>query len=140
MASSEGGGIGHIVSFKSGGDLSSCQFYPVKLTAANTIGTCSAENDAVIGILQNKPEAANAAADVLLLAGGGVSKIVSSGTIAAAGLVYVGSDGRCRAPLTADAASVRVIGYADEASTTSAASGGGDIISVILDGNIGTTS
>lgn len=138
MGTSLGGGIGDVVSYKAAGDLSGCQFYPVKMTAANTVGTCSDEADDWVGILQNKPEAANSPADVLLA--GGISKVVTSGTIAAAGLIYVGSDGRCRAPLTADAANVKVVGLAIEASTATASAGGGDIITAHLLRSIGTTS
>ena len=133
MSTSLGGGIGQIVSFKAAADYSDEQYYPVKLSAANTIATCSAVTDAVIGILQNKPEAAGAPSDVLLINGGGVSKVVCSGTIAAAGLVYVGSDGLGRAPLSADNANVTVLGYAIEAAGAS-----GDIISILVNGNLGT--
>lgn len=139
MATSLGNAGLNIVSFKAADDYSSCQFYPVKITAANTIGTCSATTNDVIGILQNKPEQ-NMTADVALLDSGGIMKVVTGGTIAAAGLVTLGTDGRCVAPLTADAVNTRYIGLACEASTTTAASGGGDIISIVARPTIGTTS
>ncbi|MFA6972746.1 MAG: hypothetical protein WC208_15290 [Gallionella sp.] len=139
MTTSSGGGIGNIVSFKSADAYSTCQYYPVKLTADNTVGTCSATTDRVIGILQNKPEAIGATADVLL-SGGAVSKVITSGTIAAAGLIYVGTNGLCRAPLDPDVARSVVVGYALEASTATAAAGGGDIITAILIPSIGTVS
>ena len=139
MATSLGNAGLNIVSFKSADDYSSDQYYPVKITAANTVGTTSATTDAVIGILQNKPEQ-NMTADVALLHSGGIAKVVTGGTIAAAGWVTLGTDGRCVAPLTADALRSQYIGYAVEASTTTAASGGGDIISVVLCPTIGTTS
>jgi len=139
MATSLGGGIGNVVSFKSAGDLSSCQFYPVKLTAENTVGTCSDTTDEQIGILQNKPAAAGVPADVMLLAGC-VSKVVTGGTCAAATRVTQGTDGRVVAALTADAVNSRYNLITLEASTTTAASGGGDIISVLGSPSIGTTS
>ncbi|MFA6972747.1 MAG: hypothetical protein WC208_15295, partial [Gallionella sp.] len=80
MTTSSGGGIGNVVSFKSADAYTTQQYYPVKLTADNTVGTCSAVTDIAIGILQNKPEAIGATADVLLL-GGAVSKVVTAGTI-----------------------------------------------------------
>ena len=116
MATSLGGGIGNIVSFKSAGDLSSCQYYPVKLTAANKVGTCSATTDEQIGILQNKPEAENSPADVLLLAGC-ISKVVTGGTCAAATRVTQGTDGRVVSALTADAVNSRYNLITLEAST-----------------------
>lgn len=139
MGTSLGQVGGNIVSFIAADDYSAKQYRLVKLTAANTVGTTSATTDAVIGILQNKP-VQNGVADVLLLNAGGVAKVVTGGTIAAGGLVCSGTDGRAVAPLTADAVSSRYIGYAVEASTTTAASGGGDIISVLIQPTIGTTS
>ena len=139
MATSSGGYVGNVVSFKAADAYDGEQFYPVKLTADNTIGTCSATTDRVIGILQNKPEVLGATADVLL-SGGAVSKVVTSGTIAAAGLIYIGTDGRCRAPLDADVARSVVVGYALEAATATAAAGGGDIITAILIPSIGTVA
>jgi len=135
MTTSSGGGIGNVVSFKSADAYTTQQYYPVKLTADNTVGTCSAVTDIAIGILQNKPEAIGATADVLLL-GGAVSKVVTAGTIAVAADLYIdASTGAVRAALTADDANSFIIGKALEASGAS-----GDIITAILNPTIGTTS
>lgn len=138
MATSLGGGVGQIVTMKAADAYTTHQFYPVKITAANTVGTCSADTDRAIGILQNKPEAIGASADVLLLSG--ISKVVTGGTIAAGADLYLGTDGRVVAALTASSANSLIIGKALEAATTTAASGGGDIISALLQPTIGTTS
>ena len=135
MTTSSGGSIGNIVSFKTAGAYSTKQYYPVKLSADNTVSTCSAVTDLAIGILQNKPEATGATADVLLL-GGAVSKVMTAGTIAAGADLYIdASTGAVRAALSADDANSYIIGKALEAATAS-----GDIITAILNPTIGTTS
>ena len=140
MATSSGGGVGNIVSFKSAGDLSDKQYCGVYITAANTVGTASIDvNSPIIGVLQNKPEAAGSPADVLMI-NSCVSKIATSGTIAAGAKCICGTDARFRAELDADAVTTVQALIAVEASTTSAASGGGDIITAISAPAVGTTS
>lgn len=139
MVVSSGGGIGQLISLKAADSMAAKQYYPVKLTADHTVGTCSLPEDRVIGINQGDA-AQNAQTDVLLL-GCGVSKIVMGGTIAVASDVFCGTDGRGHAAQTADAINSVVIGRTLEAATTTEALGGGDIISIVLTPpNIGTTS
>jgi hypothetical protein len=59
--------------FKSAGDLSTKQFHAVKVTADFTVDAAGA-GEYAIGILQNKPEAADCEAGVMRL---GVSKAVA---------------------------------------------------------------
>jgi hypothetical protein len=140
MATSSGGGIGNVVSFKAAGDLSDMQYCGVYITAANTVGTASIDVDIpLIGVLMNKPEAANSPADVQLI-NSGVFKVMTSGTIAAGERIVCGSDARFRAALSADAITSVAALIAVEASTTTAASGGGDIITAISAPAVGTTS
>jgi hypothetical protein len=140
MATSSGGGIGNTVSFKAAGDLSTKQYCGVYLTAANTVGTASVDtNTPIIGILQNKPKAAGSPADVLMI-NNCVSKIVTSGTIAAGAKCICGTDARFRAALSADAVTTVQALIAVEASTTAASAGGGDIITAISAPAVGTTS
>lgn len=140
MATSSGGGIGDVVSFKSAGDLSDKQYCAVRLTAANTVGTVNISGtDYLMGILQNKPEAANSPADVMV-SRGAVTKVVTNGTLAAGAWGIVGTDARIRAGLAADVAATVHAGIALEAATTTAAAGGGDIISFLFIPTIGTTS
>jgi len=76
-------------SFKAGADLSTHQFKAVKLTAADTVGLCSAAADTAIGILQNKPKANEAAAVMHL--GRTQALADGSGTAIAAG-DYLGTN------------------------------------------------
>jgi len=140
MATSSGGGIGNIVSFKSAGDLSDYQYCGVYITASNTVGTASIDATVdVIGILQNKPEAAGSPADVLMI-NNCVSKVLTSGTIAAGERLYCGSDAKFRAVLSADTAPSRGLLIACEAASAAASAGGGDIITAISAPAVGTTS
>lgn len=73
------GGIPGVVdSFKAAADLSSKQYYFMKLSAANTVNITSGNTDLGVGILQNKPDAAGEAAKVMIV---GISKAVISDTI-----------------------------------------------------------
>ncbi len=137
---SSGGGIGQTVSFKAESDLSSKQYCGVRLTAANTVGTSYISGtDAIVGVLQNKPAAANVPADVLMI-GNCVTKVVTSGTVAAGARLICGSDARFRAILAADTAPTVQALIACEAATTTTAAGGGDIITAISAPAVGTTS
>jgi hypothetical protein len=57
-------------------DLSTKQFYIVKLTAADAVNVTSATTDVATGVLQNKPKSGEAA-DVRRL---GISQVISDGT------------------------------------------------------------
>ena len=64
-------------SFKADGDLSTKQFYWVKMTAnPREVGVCSSAIDKPIGILLNKPDAAGKAAEVMVI---GQTKVSSDG-------------------------------------------------------------
>ncbi len=65
MASKE---LGQIQTFKAARDLSSYQYCPVYISAANTVDYSSAAG-LVNGILQNKPDAAGRAAEVITASG-----------------------------------------------------------------------
>lgn len=60
-------------------DLRTHQFKLVKITAARTVGLCTATTDKPIGVLQNKPNTGEAA-EVLVI---GVTEVVAGETIAA---------------------------------------------------------
>ena len=70
-------------SFKAEQDLSAKQFLAMELSAEDQVDTADAAADPVIGILQNKPKAGEAA-EVRLL---GISKAVTDGN---AGAIAVG--------------------------------------------------
>jgi hypothetical protein len=140
MGTSLGGSQDMCISFKAESDLSARQYRMGRITASDTFGTSYISGtDYVVGVLQNKPDAAGQPADVFT-AVGGVTKVVTGGTIAAGALFICGTDARAITPLAAAGASTVFCGIALEASTATAANGGGDIISVLWRPTIGTTS
>jgi hypothetical protein len=76
---------------KAAADLSSKQYYYVKITADSTVNVCTAATDIPIGILQNKPDAAGKTADVRVL---GVSKLSADAALTAGWLVGPSADGQ----------------------------------------------
>lgn len=83
-----------VQTYKAAGDLSAKQFYFVKLSAADTVDVCSAATDKAVGVLQNKPDAANKAAEVMLL---GVSKVSSDAALSRMDLIGPSADGQADA-------------------------------------------
>ena len=73
-----------------GGDLSAAQFKFVKLSAGQVV-VCTAITDKVLGILQNKPDAAGKAAQVLM---SGITKLSADSAIAVDDLVGTSTDGQ----------------------------------------------
>ena len=67
------------------------QYRMLKLTAKNTVGLCTAAGDAVVGVLQNKPQRPGQAATV---AYEGVTNITAGGTIAVGDLLVPDATGR----------------------------------------------
>lgn len=105
-------------------DLSTKQFYFVKLSSDGQVAYCSATDDLPIGILQNDPDAAAEDAKILPCNSGKISKLTVDGTSA----ISVGSK------LDTDAAGKGVVhttghffAIALEASTAAT-----DVIPVIL--------
>ena len=76
-------------------DLSSNQYYFVKLASATTVNVCSAVTDVPIGVLQNTPTSGQSA-EVCVL---GVSKVSADATLAAGNVIGTSSDGQAQ-PLT----------------------------------------
>lgn len=73
-----------LITLKANADLSTKQYYFVKMTAARTVDIASATTDVIIGILQNKPTAAGQEAVVAI---GGTSKLVAGAAISAGAVV-----------------------------------------------------
>lgn len=79
-------------SFKADADLSAKQFYLVKMTTNPLeVGVCAATGDKPVGILQNKPNAAGKAAEVMII---GISKISSDAGLNEADAIGPASDGQ----------------------------------------------
>ena len=94
----------------------------MQITAASTVGLADASvTDAVIGVMQNKPQYTGSAATVAIA---GVSKVEAGATIVGGNPISVKADGTAIVALTGKP----VVGYA----LTGGADG--EIISVLLSG------
>jgi hypothetical protein len=80
----------YVLSFTAGEDLSAKQFQFVTMEADGQIDLADAETDIVLGVLQNKPEAGQAAKVMI----SGVSKVEADETLAAGNLVHSSADGQ----------------------------------------------
>lgn len=73
-------------------DLSTKQFFFMKQGSTNKrVGLASVDGEVVDGVLQNKPNAAGQAADVMAL---GITKVVAGETLAAGDLIKTLSNGK----------------------------------------------
>ena len=108
-----------VISLPASGDLSANQyrFHTITGGQATLVGTLGANAD---GVLQNKPSAANQAANLAIF---GVVKVVASAAIAVNAQVASTNDGRAVTATTGN----RVLGRALQASSAA-----GQIISVLL--------
>jgi hypothetical protein len=77
--------------FKAAGDLSSKQYHFVKMSADQTVTSCSAITDKAIGILQNDPDAAGEDAVVAIA---GTSKLYGGAGFAYGVNIAPKADGR----------------------------------------------
>lgn len=82
---------GFTMTFEASGDLSSKQFYFVKLDTNGQIAACAAVTDNPIGILQDKPAAIGRAATVMVW---GVSKVSADAALALGDYVGPSVDGQ----------------------------------------------
>ena len=97
------------------------QYRGVKVTGSHQVGLPAAVGDAVVGIMQNKPQVAGEAATVAIR---GVSKVRVNGAIAAGATVWLAADGRGTATT---AAGTTALGVA-----LTAAAGANELIPVLL--------
>ncbi len=95
------------------------QYRFVKLTGAHKVGLATAVADAVVGVIQNKPQVTNMAATVSIE---GVTLVVSGAAVTAGTAVGPDSTGRAIA-----AGANAVAGYAIDAATAA-----GQLIPVLL--------
>ena len=77
--------------FQAAGDLSTKQFYAMKLDSAGKVTTCTGTTDKVIGILQNKPDADGKEAVIRMA---GISKVNSDAALAIADAIGTSADGQ----------------------------------------------
>jgi len=83
--------------FEAAADLSDKQYYCVELTAENKVNAASTLGEITVGVLQNKPEAGEAAR----VRFGGTSKVVASTAIAVGALVTAAAGGKAVSTTTA---------------------------------------
>jgi hypothetical protein len=121
---------------KAAADLSTKQFYAVDVDSAGKIALCSAAGQKAIGLLQDKPDAANKACQVAVL---GVAKGIAGGALDAGALLAVTADGKLKAAVagrtdTSDAGAAvdALLGSYVLGRAMTAAAADGDIIEVLL--------
>jgi hypothetical protein len=100
-----------IGTFTASADLSSKQFYFVKLSSATQVTVCAAVTDKPIGVLQNDPTSGNSAIVRVL----GVSKISADATLAAGDVIGTSADGQAQPITLGSETTVHVCGQAIEA-------------------------
>ena len=87
-----GGGQLKIVGLEANADLSTKQWYFVKMTTTNKrVGLASVDGEAVLGVLVNKPSAAGQAAEVVMF---GMVKIIAGETITAGDKIKTDASGK----------------------------------------------
>jgi hypothetical protein len=102
-------------------DLSTHQYKFVKVTAAEQVNIATVLGEAVLGVLQNKPDAAGRAAEVAI--SGSVTKVLSNAAIAAGARVTAAANAKATTALsTHNAAGIAL----------NASSAGDQLISVLL--------
>lgn len=111
------------ISLAAGADLSSDQYYIVKLSGAGVV-LCDDATDIPIGILQNDPESGETAS----VAVDGITKVVADEEISVGELIGVSAAGKAVALTAGTDTTAYVIGQA-----ITAASADGDVISITLD-------
>jgi hypothetical protein len=94
-------------------DLSSKQYYFVKLASATTVNVCSAITDLPIGILQNNPESGEQAVVQIF----GISKVVADGTITAGRWMGTSADSQAAGITPGSDTTVYVMGQAIQAAS-----------------------
>lgn len=75
-------------------DLSTKQYYFVKLNSSGQVDVCSANTDIPVGVLQNKPTAAGGAAEVMVV---GVSKVSGDADLTKGNQIGTSADGQAAA-------------------------------------------
>lgn len=101
-----------IPGLKASADLSSKQYYFVKLSGAGTVDVCAAVTDKPIGVLQNNP----ASGEEAIVCGLGVTKVNSDAALSAAALIGTAADGQAAAYVAGTDTTKYLVGQVIEAS------------------------
>ena len=100
-----------IGTFTASADLSTKQYYFVKLSSATQVTVCAAVTDKPIGVLQNNPESGEQAIVRCL----GISKVSADATLAAGDVLGTAADGQAQPISLGSETTVHVCGQAIEA-------------------------
>ena len=112
--------------FEAAADLSTKQYYYVKGTSTfNRVNVCTAATDIPIGVLQNKPDAAGKAAEVMIV---GITKGSANGALSIGDLVGPSADSQVDGKTAGTDTTEYVTGQVLEAATAA-----GDIITMTVD-------
>ena len=95
-----------------GADLSSSQYYYVKLSTTDTVIACAAATDVPIGILQNAPTSGQEATIMVT----GISKVSSNAALSIGNLIGTSGDGQADAKTAGSDTTEYVVGVVLEAS------------------------
>jgi len=95
-----------------GADLSSSQYYYVKLSTTDTVIACAAATDVPIGILQNAPTSGQEATIMVT----GISKVSSDAALSIGNLIGTSGDGQADAKTAGSDTTEYVVGVVLEAS------------------------
>ena len=95
-----------------GADLSSSQYYYVKLSTTDTVIACAAATDVPIGILQNAPTSGQEATIMVT----GISKVSSNAALSIGNLIGTSGDGQADAKTAGTDTTEYVVGVVLEAS------------------------
>jgi len=82
------------VTHPSAGDLSTKQFYFVKLDSSGNVVLCDTAGEQALGVLQNNPAGAGRECAIAV---GGVTKVIASATIAVGALIATDASGKAKA-------------------------------------------
>ncbi len=100
-------GVTHAITHKAAADLSGKQYHFLRYSAADTVNQSSLSSaEDFAGVLQNKPNAANRAATVIV---GGETKITAGGALTVNDLVTTNGSGRAAAAASGDMVMGRVL-------------------------------
>lgn len=112
-----------VISFTAGADLSSNQFYLLKLNSSGNAVLATGAGSPLIGVLQNKPENGEAA-EVMVA---GVAKVIAGATIDEADIITANASGKA---LSVTTKSLTFSGYAIGQAITAGATG--EYVSVLI--------
>ena len=110
------------ITLEAGADLSTKQYYFVKLDSSGEAVVCSGATDKPVGVLQNNPTAGQAAEIVVV----GLTKVSSNAALAIGDLIGTSADGQADAKIAGTDTTEYVVG------TVLTTTGAADVIGSVL--------